>query len=215
MDSTALISAVETSISNAEAGRSKLPQEVLDIRGMSGRKIRHFLNNVCGIFAETRYLEIGVWRGSTLISAYHGNGNIRRCIAVDDWSEFGGPKIDFHLNVGRYPRPDGFAVFESDAFSLDLSKIGDKFNVYFYDGGHLEVDQYRAYTYFNPVLDDTFITMVDDWNCVPTQEGTRRAFRDLRYTVVKEWQLLTRSEGDAEGWWNGFYIAIVKKPGVS
>lgn len=67
-----LISHVKESIEKAKNGISKLYQGILNIEGMSGSKIRHFLNNVCS-FKGVNYLEIGCWKGSTLVSAAYNN----------------------------------------------------------------------------------------------------------------------------------------------
>ena len=45
---------------------------------------------------EARYLEIGTWKGSSICSAMCNNKIT--CVAIDNWSEFGGPKNIFLEN---------------------------------------------------------------------------------------------------------------------
>ena len=63
------IDRINFSIEQAKNGVSKLPVEVLDLPGMSSYKVRHFLNNLCARFINTSYMEVGCYKGSTLISA--------------------------------------------------------------------------------------------------------------------------------------------------
>ena len=77
-----LIDHIEDSILKAEANESKLPRSVLhDIHGMSTHKTRAFMNNLVNI-PGGRYLEIGSWKGSTLISACITEKTI---VIIDDW----------------------------------------------------------------------------------------------------------------------------------
>jgi hypothetical protein len=97
---------------------------------------------------------------------------------------------------------------------MDLGKLPGKYNLYFYDGEHSYDSQYRAFSHFDTVLDEVFIAMVDDYNTESVQKGTQDAFRDLGYKVVFEQYLPTPGNCDWASWWNGFYVALVKKPGV-
>ena len=63
---------------------------------MSGKKTRHFYNNICSM-KNSRYLEIGTWKGSTLCSAMCNNK--MKCVAIDNWSQFNGPKNEFLKNL--------------------------------------------------------------------------------------------------------------------
>lgn len=97
-----LVDHVSWSIREAEGERSKLPPEILTLEGMSSDRVCHFLNNVCST-KGCRYLEIGVWKGATFISALHGNGSaITRAVAIDDFSQFGGPAAEFNRNLEQY-----------------------------------------------------------------------------------------------------------------
>jgi hypothetical protein len=79
--------------------KSNLPNWILEMDGMSGKKYRHFVNNLISKIDNPRYLEVGCWKGSTSCSAIYNNNVIAYCI--DNWSEFGGPKNIFCENVQK------------------------------------------------------------------------------------------------------------------
>ena len=84
-------------------------------------------------------------------------------------------------------------------------------NVFFYDGSHDEKSQELAFTYFNSVFDDLFIAIIDDWNWDYVRKGTNNAFNKLNYEILFEKSFFTPYNGDTSSWWNGLYIAVVKK----
>ena len=88
---------LSTSIINAENSSSKISKRVLSINGMTGAKTRHFYNNLCSM-DDTRYLEIGTWRGSSICSAIYRNK--LSAICIDDFSE------GFDIWDSRHPRDE-------------------------------------------------------------------------------------------------------------
>ena len=199
-------------IDAANQHRSKLATSLLQIHGMSSDKNRHFLNNVCSL-EGINYLEVGVWKGSTFFSALYENMNIRSAIAIENWSLDPYTRNSFFSNLHKYKNKvtHNAQMIESDCFTVPLSVFKENVQVYFYDGRHDEVDQIQAFTYFDSILDDVFIAIVDDWNHHPVQTGTRLAFEALGYTVYQEWILPANFNGDLEQWWNGLYVAVIKK----
>jgi hypothetical protein len=212
-----LISHVKASIENAQKGISKLNRSILKIKGMSSLKTRHLLNNLCSL-PDTNYLEIGCWKGSTWISSLYGNkGTIKDAVAIDNWSEelgarFQSPKEAFSQNCSQFLGAFPYRTYSSDCFSVDLKSVfHNPVNIYLYDGDHTALSQEKAFTYYNDVLDDSFIAMVDDWNWQEVKDGTRAAFEKLNYQVLYETALPAKFSGDKKNWWNGFYIAVIRK----
>lgn len=181
--------------------------QILSLNGMSSDKNRHLLNNLCSL-QGARYLEIGVWQGSTFTSA--GYRNQIKMTAVDNWSQFDGPKETFRRNCLAHVQNEK-TLFDTDCFTIRLKELPGKYHLYFYDGHHSYESQYQAFRYFDPVLESVFIAIVDDYNNDAVQRGTQDAFRDLGYTVVFEKYLPSRGNGDMSSWWNGFYVALVRK----
>lgn len=212
-----LVEHVETSMQRAENGQSKLTPEILSLKGMSGTYTRHFYNNLCSI-PDIRYLEIGTWAGSTLASAMYGNE--ATCVAIDNWSEFGGPRNEFMKVFNTYKGKNNASFHESNCWSPELIRSLEpmKFNVYMYDGDHSEQAQYDALVKYLPCMDDTFIFVVDDWNRAEVRKGTERAIRDTKVRVL--WQNRIRMTWDeshtpmdlaARTWWNGVGIFVLQK----
>ena len=217
---------LENSFKNAESEISKINASILAMQGMSGRKTRHFFNNLCS-FDDTRYLEIGVWNGSTSCSSLYKN-NIKYCTVIDNWSQFGGPKDAFLKNLQTYKGDTPVTVYEMHCFHN--SKFGpkttgqpkptdlDKFNIYFYDGHHTEDSQYMGLYHYLPCLDDTFIYICDDWNWEKVRKGTMRAIKDANLKILwkKEIRLTwdeshTPSPQREKTWWNGLVVFLFKK----
>ena len=204
---------VENSILKANDNISSLSPQVLALEGMSSPKVRHLLNNLCSL-SNTHYLEVGVWKGSTWISAlYKNHKKIVSATAIDNWSEFGGPEHSFRLNCKTFLKKSiNYSFFNSDSFKFNLSNISTPINIYFYDGNHTALSQEMAFTYYDPIFADTFIAVIDDWDWPSVHEGTRAAFAKLNYTILFEASLHSNGINDAETWWNGIGIFVLKKP---
>lgn len=214
-DANQIVDHVKKSVRDATQGKSKLSPELLSLYGekdgASGIKERHLLNNLCSL-PGTRYLEIGVFHGSTFLAALFDNSsNIVDAIAIDNWSQFGNNKESFLSKAYRFLPQNSFRFIEQDAFSIDLKKlVNAPITTYFYDGDHSFESQYKAFTYFDPILADVFIAIVDDWNA-NAEKATRAAFKQLGYTILYE-QSLRGNNGDVNNWWYGVYVVVIKKP---
>lgn len=207
-----LIDHVRNSISQAEQGISKLLPAILDIQGMSSIKMRHLFNNLCSM-PDTRYLEIGCWRGSTFIASLFGNqGSLSSAVGIDNWSESNGPYRIFKKNCSLFLKDVPYDFYSQDCFTLNLTtSFSQPINIYFYDGNHTDISQEMAFTYYNEILDSTFIAVVNEWNVKDVEIGTRTAFNKLNYQVLYEIVLPASSNADKKNWWNGLYIAVVRK----
>jgi hypothetical protein len=209
-----LINHLKESIKNSYVERSNIKKnkKVLKLEGMSSKKVRHLLNNLCG-FPKTNYLEIGTWKGSTLISAlFRNEKTVDSAIAIDNFSESGGPKKAFFKNCKNFIPKANYKFYLKDSFKVNKAEIFSKpINIYFYDGHHSALSHEKAFTYFDDVLDDVFITIIDDWNCSAVREGTYSAFEKLKYDVLYEKSLYASHNGDSKNWWNGMYVAVIRK----
>lgn len=201
-----MIDKIKKAITDADALTSKLNDEILAIQGMSSPRVRHLLNNL--VSKDDRYLEIGTWRGSTFISALFKN-NPKFHLVIDNWSEFGGPKNEFFDNCEKHLN-DIPNFIEADCFKLDNSEIKD-INIYFYDGGHTEKDQYDAIVYYYNCLADKFILIIDDYNMDAVPRGTQNAIKEKNIKVRYETILPADFNGDTNKWWNGLYVAYCEK----
>jgi hypothetical protein len=160
---------------------SKLPDYVRAIQGMSGQIYRSFINNLMGDCAAARYLEIGSWAGSTAAAALYGNK--AKCLCIDNWSEFGGPRDAFFSNIARVRSSDiDFEFIEKDFRAVDYSAVGS-FNVYMFDGPHAPADHYDGIKLVQPALDASYVLIVDDWNWAAVREPTLQALIDTNSRI--------------------------------
>ena len=213
------------SLSSALVNESKLDMKIFKMSsmcGFSGESFRHFMNNM-GSIEGLKYLEVGTYCGSTLLSLLYDNlETIDFAYAIDNWSDFNDAGLysrdTFYYNL-NYIFPTEIKklkVIEEDCFSLDKSQIKHKINFYFYDGPHSEEDHYNAYIYYDDLLENQFITVIDDWNSGKVKSGTKRAFKDLGYEIVASWEIDTKdrpdwSENPDVHWWRGVYICVINK----
>jgi hypothetical protein len=204
---------VRRSIYKAVTHVSGITDEIVKMPGMSSQKVRHLLNNLCN-FEGCRYLEIGTWIGSTLISAIYGHPNI--CYwAIDNWSEWRGDENprdyfmhNFKSTIGTPPKN----LIEQDFRLVDIEKAGIKdVNVFFYDGSHGEPEQRAALVHYLPGLAEEFVFIVDDWNEASAKSGTEAAIKELGLHAIYHQVLPAVKKPDEELWWNGLGVYVLKK----
>jgi hypothetical protein len=201
---------LEKCILNAWLHKSKLGDTVLELEGMSSPKIRHLLNNLCSE-AKT-YLEVGCWKGSTLISAAYGNK--LPIYAVDNFSEFNNGTVaeTLYKNITRILPNREINLFNSDFRKVpSLSNKPTNIDLYFYDGEHSDRSQYDAIACMSGLLANEFILVIDDWNYPDARTGTMRAINDLKYKIHDNYTLPAKFNGDIDNWWNGVWIARITK----
>lgn len=196
----------------------KLPDNILTMNGMSGKKYRKFINNLIQEVKNPRYLEIGSWKGSTSCSALYGNS--AKAVCIDNWSQFGNVSYEFKENIKKVILDENLTIIENDFREVDYSSIG-KHNIYFFDGPHEESDQYDGLSFVLPALDDVFILIIDDWNDNRPRTGTKKAIEDLGIKVLYSIEIRTSNGVDVvypapyvlenSDWHNGYYISVCKK----
>jgi hypothetical protein len=214
------IEKIKDAVDSAEKFESILPQTILDIDGMSGTKTRHFLSNL--VEPADVYLEIGTWKGSTLVSALYPSpsSKCKKNFAIDNFSEFSDGnniRAELEKNV-RNNLSDPVNFLCEDSFRINPSSIGiSDVSVYFYDGHHHDRSHYLALSHYKNSVRDDFIYIVDDWFC-PFQETrniiqkqTRQAIEDSNFTVLFELEIPSTKKDDRDGWWNGVGIFILSK----
>jgi hypothetical protein len=209
MDSKRLVEVCENAIFQGTCETSKVCEEILSMDGMSSRKGRHFLNHIgAGVYT---YLEVGVWKGSTFLSATYDNMNLE-AYAVDNWSEFGGPKQDFLDNLNKYASHLNFSKFvEKSIFDVTPEDVDNiKFDCYFYDGVHTQEAQCNALNIVD-LLSDSFIYIVDDYAWPEVKVGCREGIVKGKFRVIKEWELPSVGPNSPEMFWNGMYVGVLEK----
>jgi len=220
---------IEQSISNSNKKISKLTPEFFNIHDddscMTSHLVRCLLNNICS-FENCNYLEIGSWRGSSFQSAIFENNITATCI---DWwrnwdkdEKLEGKKsrdIFFRnlyetLKLEKNSTYKELKIIDNDAFSVNTNELKKNVNVYFYDGDHSKEFQYKGFTYFNNILAKKCIIIVDDWNSKDVRDGTFAVFKELKYKIIKQWELPGQNgnwSANSGLYWNGLYVCLINK----
>lgn len=195
---------------------SKLPEFVLDLEGMSGRKYRRLINRLVETMPDARYLEVGSWAGSTCCSAIYGNKVTATCI--DNWSLFGGPKDHFVHNTNMC-RSDqvAFRFIEADFRTVDYTSIGSH-NIYLFDGPHEIIDQKDGVTVAQSALDNEFVLIVDDWNWGGVRQGTFEGIGAAELDILYAIEVRSSQDGTTppverqhSDWHNGYFLSVLRK----
>lgn len=218
MLSTKYIEHLNKCIDNAENGISKLNDDILSMDGMTGKKTRHFYNNLLSL-DDSRYLEIGTWKGSSVCSAmFENNANV---LCIDTWEGFGGPFDEFQQNFMKCKGINNAGFIRNSCWNIDVSKIGP-FNIYMFDGEHTYDDHYKSLPHYLNCLDDVFIFIVDDWNIDTVRVATNTAIKDFKLQTLWEKEIRLTFDNShtphdiaTESWWNGIYICVLQKASVN
>ena len=172
--------------------------KVLDtVQGITTPSTMHMLNCAVQCLAPGEcYLEVGTWRGATLIGALLGNG--ARGIAIDndtmddhDGDERASADV-WRENItkagmrkrARYISATVPAVFDRGPALTDRWPVG----VYFYDGGKDTIEEVTAGLLgIVPYLAKTAILFVDDGNVMQIRRGI---FQFVRRVYPHSWTVL-------------------------
>jgi hypothetical protein len=186
-------------------------RDLLAIPRMSTFAIGAIINR--GVFSmppDCCFVNVGVWHGYSLLAGMKGNPD-RRCIGVDNFSLFGGPREQFLNRFYRYRSAD------HHFYDLDYNKYFSRIHVgniglYFYDGPHDYENQLQGLRAAEPYFSDHCIILVDDTNDAPPRQATM----DFVSQAADDYDLLldeTTLFNKHPTFWNG--LMILQKIGRS
>lgn len=142
-----------------------------EIPRMSTYAIGAMINyGVSSMAPGTSFVNIGVWHGFTYLAGMIGN-NEKKCIGVDNFSKFGGPKVEFMDRFNRYKGNEHY-FYEKDCFDYFSEIHEDPIGFYFYDGDHSYESQFTALQVAEPFFDKNCILMIDDTNRKEPRQAT-------------------------------------------
>jgi hypothetical protein len=193
-------------------------RHLVDVEGMSSPKVCSFLNRlVATMDPHEHYLEVGTWKGRTLLSAAMGNTD-RVCFACDKfrlWGRFTGfghvAKRALLGNIARY-RDQGAKIRLFDTTSRRLfaeHKVPAPVGVYFYDGGHSLEETREGIASAAPLLSRRAVVLVDDYNDEAVRRGAMRGFADADLKVL--WSRFLPGTHDERDFWDGLGVFYVER----
>ncbi len=194
-----------------------------NIQGLTSDKVRHFLNNLCS-YEDTKYLEVGVYNGSTFCAAIQGNditayaADHWRDVDIkpirDDipWEDQEGSIETFIENVKSVWTDDSnIAILNGDIREATEENLDQKVNTIFYDADHELNSQKSCLNHILPYTENEFILVVDDANLDGVLASTKDFISENNITVLYERSILTGEIEDVNSWWNGVNIFVLKK----
>ena len=207
-NSAAVIEHVKKAFASTEAGTSTLDDEVLGMRGSTGRKTRMFYNNLGNTSEAVTVIDIGAKLGSSTASFLKNNNSVSVCV-VDDWSQ-GGSSEELTNTVKSSKLT--FVVSKPD--NADLALL-PKANVVLYDSFYFDGELERSLKKLSAVFTDVCVLIVDDWNAIGVNNQTYNALSAIDYTVVYENGVKTNYDSEAATtYWNGMGVFVLVKNGA-
>jgi hypothetical protein len=194
--------------------------EEKDVRGMSTENIRFLLNEIIRRFAKKSvYLEVGIFRGCSLLSAALFNPSTR-CIGIDNFSEFNydsdgwrpsdnlNNEEKFKNNLAKFPNAKNIEWYDGDygeIIKILFNKEPNlKIKIYFYDGEHSYKNQLEGLKIILPHLSKRSIIVVDDLNWQQVEKANKDFIKenpDFK-SVIK----IKTKDNCSKDWWNGIEI---------
>jgi predicted O-methyltransferase YrrM len=147
-----------------------------------------------------KYVEVGTYRGTSLVSAALGNDGA--FVALDNWSMGEGGPEQLEQNLQRYGLRA--TILDGDAFETLRRGIPSPVGVYYYDNGHEYEQQLDGLRLAEPYLASPALLIVDDtdWDRV------ERAVDDYLSQQPRA-NGIYRVDGNKRGhpeWWEGMRV---------
>jgi hypothetical protein len=181
--------------------------EICEVPRMSSLAIGALINEgVRQMPREQIFVNVGVWHGFTYLSGILDNED-KRCVAIDNFSEFGGPRTAFLRRFRRYGS-GRHHFFEMDYRRYFSEVHRGTIGFYIYDGGHTYKDQLNGLQIAEPHFSDRCIIVVDDTN----YQAVRQAIEDFIDQSDSSYQIVldeTTFCNYHPTFWNG--ITVLKR----
>jgi len=132
------------------------------------------------------FVNVGVWFGYTFLAGLTGNSG-KKCIGVDNFSEFGGPRKAFLSRYSRLKGPEHlFYDMDYEKYFADTHR--GPIGFYIYDGSHDYDNQLKGLQIAEPHFSENCIVLVDDTNWEEPRQATLDfvARSTLKYKVLSD-----------------------------
>jgi hypothetical protein len=196
---------------------SGIPKIKNNIPGLTSMRVQTLLNSVAK--GVGTYLEVGSYLGATGCAVL--KNNVLNANFVDNWNQDLQPnsntlqldtnnKQKFLENIEQYKGMSNIQVFDCDMFTTPIELLHNQIQMFFYDGPHDRQTTKQAVQYFWSTFTDEAVLIFDDANWEGVIDGVNEGIADMNGTIVYKKAILNAEESSSE-WWNGIYIAVVKK----
>lgn len=145
-------------------------RELCEIPRMSTYAIAAMINaGVAQMDADRCFVNVGVWNGFTILSAMIDNPS-KRCVGVDNFSEFGALREAFKQRFERY-RCSNHEFHEIDYEEYFANIHHEPIGFYIYDGEHSYESRLKGLQVAEPFFAPDCIVLVDDTNLNAARNG--------------------------------------------
>ncbi len=185
-------------------------REICRIPRMSTLAIGGMINRAVREMADGEsFVNVGVWHGFTFLSGIVGNPR-KRCVAVDNFSQFGGPKREFQSRFERL-RSDRHLFYDMDCFEYFAHIHEGEIGFYIYDGEHSYKNQLEGLQAAEPFFSPHCLILVDDTNWPEPRAATMdfMAVSNHRYEILLD---MTTRHNCHPTVWNGVMILQRQAP---
>jgi hypothetical protein len=183
-----------------------LADVLTNVPGMATENKLKLLNlAVASLEPDEVYVEVGCYKGASLIGAALGNGS-HRLFACDNFSQFDGVAEALRQTLAEYTAPGQVQFFDMDfrRFMHEAPWRPARIGAYFYDGGHSFEDQYDGLRFALPHFSSDAVIVIDD-----TNKRAARAADQLVARQVPGFELilnLRTPRNHHPTWWNGIQV---------
>lgn len=179
-------------------------RDLLKIPRMSTFAIGAMINKgVASMSDNCCFVNVGIWHGFSFLAGITNNPK-KRCIGVDNFSEFGDPREQFieRFNIHKSSMHHFYDVDYKEYFlNIHTGKIG----FYIYDAEHSYKNQLEGLRIAEQFFSEDCVILVDDTNLVEARQATMDfiAKSSSRYQILLDKTTLFNEHPTL---WNGIMI---------
>ncbi|MBV8098395.1 MAG: class I SAM-dependent methyltransferase [Verrucomicrobia bacterium] len=199
-----LFEMVNTRLPEGESDMKRRLRPLCDIPRMSTFAIGAIINRTVSCMnPKACFVNVGVWNGFTLLSGMVGNPG-KRCIGVDNFSEFGGPREQFLGRFNAY-KSESHEFFDADYRAYFESVHTGEIGFYIYDGNHSYENQLLGLKLAEPFFGSGAVVLVDDTNGSEPRQATLDFIHQSanKYEILRDTNTLANKHPT---FWNGIII---------
>lgn len=197
--------------------KSGIPSVRIDLPGLTSPRVQTLLNLLANGVGS--YLEVGSYLGATA-SAVLKNNDLN-AVFVDNWKENIQPANDniklpetskeqFTKNIEKYVGNSNVNIFDCDLFEFPTGQFTNSIQMFFYDGPHDKETTKQAVLNYYTTFSKEAILVFDDANWQGVVEGAMEGLLESGAQITYQ-KLMLNSEENSNEWWNGLYIAVIRK----
>ena len=212
-----IICHIDRSFVNADMNLSKIPQDLIDLYGTSGKKQRHLLSNLFAISAVTS-LHIASWDSASLVAAFHAN----RVTGLVINQKLESPVDGYKPTLVKYlqDRAD-LCVLQGEAAQFDIDEVREHglFDLVSYESADFyeRGDHAQTLCHLATTFQDRCLLLVDHWNSATVRASILQGIEQAELHLVYLRSVLSSDAEDAYGtklaaieeYWNGVAVMLL------